>query len=477
MTEATRRIVPVLMSGGAGARLWPLSRESYPKQLLSLVGDKTLLQQTMLRVSDRATFAPPLMIANAEHRFVIAEQLRALGTTDATIILEPAGRGTAAAAAIAALMARRTDPEALILLLPVDHLIKDTAAFQQAVELGLTAADMDKLVLFGIKPTAPATGYGYVRLGQELAPASEVREAAEFVEKPTETVAQGYLDSGDYLWNSGMFLLPVATLLSELERHAPDVLRTARRALDRATRDLDFLRLDAEAFAACPSISIDYAVMERTDKAAVVSGAFDWNDVGSWSALWEIGDKDAQGNVSIGDVVVEDAKGCYLRGEGPLVAVLGVENLIVAATADVVLVASKERDQDVKALVNRLKANGHQAATQTLRVHRPWGFYQSVHAGDRFQVKRITVNPGAKLSLQKHFHRAEHWVVVNGTALVTRDNEQILLHENESIFVPLGSAHRLENPGKLPLNLIEVQSGAYLGEDDIVRFEDVYQRH
>jgi mannose-1-phosphate guanylyltransferase/mannose-6-phosphate isomerase len=471
-----QRIVPVLLSGGTGARLWPLSRESYPKQFLPLIDDASLIQQTALRVSDRTQFAPPLVVANVEHRFVIAEQLRALGINDATIILEPFGRNTAPAAAVAALAASAQDPQALILLLPVDHLVRDVRAFHDAVDLGASAARKGAMVLFGIRPTAPATGYGYILAGDETPESPDVCEVIGFVEKPDIETARRYLVSNHHLWNSGMFLLPAAVFLSELERLAPDVLTAARAALADAARDLDFLRLAQEPFEKCRSISIDYAVMEHTDKTAVVRAGFDWSDVGSWSALWDAGSKDDAGNVARGDVIVEDANDCYLHGDGPLVAVLGVDNLIVTATPDVVLVASKDRDQDVKKLVDRLKSNGHRAATQTVHVHRPWGSYRSIHQGERFQVKCITVNPGGKLSLQKHYHRAEHWVVVNGTALVTRDSEQVLLRENESIFVPLGATHRLENPGKLPLNLIEVQSGAYLDEDDIVRFDDVYHR-
>jgi mannose-1-phosphate guanylyltransferase/mannose-6-phosphate isomerase len=471
------RIVPVLLSGGTGSRLWPLSREAYPKQLLPLVDDRTMLQQTAMRTMDPARFGPPLVVANQEHRFLIAEQLRALGIVDATIMLEPLGRNTAPAAAVAALCALQDDPEACILIMPADHAIRDIDGFRTAVETGARAAAQGRFVLFGMKPTEPATGYGYIQMGSALPDAEGVHQVAAFVEKPERAVAERYLASGDYLWNGGIFLLPARELVEEFERRAPELLANARASLENATRDIDFLRLDPKAFERCPSISIDYAIMEKTERAVVVPTDFGWTDVGSWSALWDIGAKDESGNVSVGDVLAEGVKNSYLRSEGgPLVAALGVEDLIVVATADVVLVTAKNRDQDVKMLVERLKAQGREAATQAPQVHRPWGFYQSVHNGDRFQVKRITVKPGAKLSLQKHFHRAEHWVVVNGTALVTRDNEQILLRENESVFLPLGCVHRLENPGRLPLNLIEVQSGPYLGEDDIVRIEDIYAR-
>jgi mannose-1-phosphate guanylyltransferase/mannose-6-phosphate isomerase len=476
MTQAHGRIVPVLLSGGMGSRLWPLSRETYPKQLLSLLGEKTLLQQTALRVADSSLFADPMVIANAEHRFAIGEQLRAAGISDPTIVLEPFGRNTAPAVAIAALLASQTDPDAVLLVMPVDHWVRDHAAFRAAVSTGLTAARHGRFVLFGLPPTAPATGFGYIRMGEGFAAAPHVRDVAGFVEKPDPVMVERLLACNEHLWNSGIFLLPARLFIDELADQAPMVLAACRKALAAATRDLDFLRLEQAAFEACPSISIDYAIMEKTDKAVVFKAAFDWSDIGSWSALWTMGDKDRSGNVTTGDVVLEDASGCYVRGEGPLVAALGVEDLIITATPDVVLVSTRSRDQDVGKLVERLKTDGHRSATQTLSVHRPWGYYQSIHAGDRFQVKRITVNPGAKLSLQKHFHRAEHWVVVNGTAIVTRDDEEILLRENESVFVPLGCMHRLENPGKVPLNLIEIQSGAYLGEDDIVRMQDIYHR-
>lgn len=476
MTKQQRRIIPVLLSGGSGSRLWPLSREAYPKQLLSLLGERTLLQQTAQRVADPSIFDNAIVVASAEHRFAIAEQLHAAGMSAPTIVLEPFGRNTAPAIAIAALVASETDPDAFILAMPVDHWVSDAAAFRAAVVAGMPAAINGKLVVFGLRPAAPATGYGYIRFGGELEAAPGIQEVDGFLEKPDLATAERLLASGDHLWNSGIFLLPVRAVIDEFARLAPELLAACRAALAGSTRDLDFLRLDADAFSACPSVSLDYAVMEKTNLAAVVPANFEWSDVGSWSALWKMGNKDADGNVTIGDVVVEDASRCYVRGEGALVAALGVEDLIITATPDVVLVASRRCDQDVAKLVARLKADGHRSATQTPSVHRPWGYYQAIHAGDRFQVKRITVNPGAKLSLQKHFHRAEHWVVVNGTAIVTRDDEEILLRENESIFVPLGCMHRLENPGKVPLNLIEVQSGPYLGEDDIIRVEDIYHR-
>lgn len=475
MNAKSIRITPVILSGGTGTRLWPLSREAFPKQLLPLAGEHSLLQETALRVADRSIFAAPILIANAEHRFVIAEQLRELGINDATIVLEPVGRNTTAAAAVAALIESRRDPDGLILLMAADHVVQDKAALLDSICRGVDAALAGKFVLFGVKPYEPATGYGYIQRGMETE-YPEVYAVRRFVEKPDSATAENYFASGEYLWNSAIFLLPVSTFISEVERHAPEILAASRAALDEAGQDLDFIRLNEAAFVKSPSVAVDYAVMEKTDLTVVVPTDCGWTDVGSWSALAAIGQQDDDGNVMIGEVTALDVRNSYLRGEGQLVAALGVDDLVVVATPDVVLVTHKSRDQEVKKIVEQLRNEGHVAATQTVQVHRPWGYYQSIHKGDRFQVKRITVNPGAKLSLQKHFHRAEHWVVVNGTAMVTRDSEQILLRENESIFLPLGCVHRLENPGKVPLNLIEVQSGPYLGEDDIVRIEDIYAR-
>ena len=468
------KIFPVILSGGSGSRLWPLSRESFPKQLLALAGPKTMLQETALRVADPALFHPVMVVANAEHRFVIAEQLREAGGPAPTIVLEPMAKNTAPAVAAAALIAQESDPDALILVMPADHAVPDKAGFLAAVRAGAPAAQAGALVLFGIAPDSAATGYGYIRAGDALE--GEARSVEAFVEKPDQTTAEGYLADGRYSWNSGIFLLPAKSVIAELEAHAPAVIAAVRQALSAAKKDLDFIRLDPEAFAQSPSISIDYAVMEKTAKAAVVPSQFVWSDVGAWSALWKLGARDDADNVLIGDVLAEDTRGAYVRTEGPLVATVGVEDLIVVATPDAVLVAHKHKDQDVKKIVERLKASNHATAVQNRRVYRPWGWYEGVDAGERFQVKRILVKPGEKLSLQKHFHRAEHWVVVNGTAEVHLDGEQKLLGENESVYIPLGSTHRLCNPGKVPLNLIEVQSGAYLGEDDIVRFEDIYAR-
>ena len=467
-------IFPVILSGGSGSRLWPLSRESFPKQLLPLVGRRTMLQETALRVADPALFHPVTVVANAEHRFVIAEQLRDIGAPRPTIILEPVARNTAPAVAVAALVAEKADPEALILVMPADHAVPDPQAFVDAVRAGAPAAQAGDLVLFGVQPDSPATGYGYIRAGDAFQGAA--RRVAAFVEKPDLATAEAYLADGNYSWNSGIFLLPAKGVLAELEAHAPAVLAAARKALDAAKEDMDFLRLDPEAFAASHSTSIDSAVMEKTARAAVVPATFPWSDVGAWSALWKIAERDGRGNVEIGDTLAEDTRDCYLRSEGPLVAAVGVQDLIVVATTDAVLVADRRRDQDVKRVVERLRGANHATAIQTRRVYRPWGWYEGVDGGERFQVKRILVNPGQRLSLQKHFHRAEHWVVVNGTAEVQVGGEQRLLGENESVYIPLGAVHRLANPGKVPLNLIEVQSGPYLGEDDIVRIDDMYAR-
>lgn len=470
------RVVPVLLSGGTGTRLWPLSREAFPKQLLPLAGPESMLQQTARRISDPTRFGPLTVVANAEHRFVIAEQLRAIGLTEARIVLEPKGRNTAPAITVGALLAVQGDPDALILAMPTDHVITDVAAFLCAVDAGVVAARDGAFVLFGIRPDRPATGYGYIRTGETVPNAPGVHKVLSFAEKPDQTTAEAYVSSGEFVWNSGIFLLPARAFLDEVRRLAPEVLNACSEAVERGATDLDFLRLDPKSFEVAPSISVDYAVMERTNRAVVVPVDFFWSDVGAWSALWDIGERDEAGNVLVGDAIVENVRNTYVRGEGQLVTAIGVADLIIVATPDAVLVTAKRSDQDVKKIVDRLKSLGRSPATQIRRVHRPWGYFESVHQGDRFQVKRITVSPGAKLSLQKHYHRAEHWVVVSGTALVTRDAEEMLLSENESVFLPLGCVHRLENPGRVPLNLIEVQSGPYLGEDDIVRMEDMYAR-
>jgi mannose-1-phosphate guanylyltransferase / mannose-6-phosphate isomerase len=473
----TAKIVPVVLSGGSGSRLWPLSRELYPKQLLNLCSDQSMLQDTVARLGGRSDVAAPIIIANQEHRFVIAEQLRKLGVEPAAIVLEPFGRNTAPACAVAALLATVNDPDAVLLVLPADHLIRDVDAFNTAVDVALTAAGLGRLTTFGITPTAPETGYGYIRQGPALAGAPGAHQVAGFVEKPDAARAAAYLAEGGYLWNSGMFVFPAAALLRELESHAPDVLSATRAAVDGAVRDLDFLRLAPDAFARAPSVSIDVAVMERTEAAAVVPCALGWTDVGAWSALWEVGERDGDENVLIGDVAAYNVGGSYVRSEHGLVAVVGLDDVVVVSTDDAVLVASREAAQDVKHVVDRLKAAGRNEPRAHRKMHRPWGSFQSLHTGERFQVKMLTVAPGARISLQRHHHRAEHWVVVNGTALVTRDGEQLYVYENQSVLIPIGAVHRLENPGKVPLNIIEVQSGSYVGEDDIVRLEDSYGRN
>lgn len=463
-------IVPVILSGGSGTRLWPLSREAYPKQFLPLVGGDTMLQATWKRVASIAG-AAPIVVANQEHRFMAAEQLRESKVIPQALILEPIGRNTAPAIAIAALQALASGDDALLLVLPSDHVVRNEPAFHAAVKQAAQAADAGKLVTFGIVPTAPETGYGYIK----AATGEGVRAVDRFVEKPDLATAEQYVASGEYFWNSGMFLFKASRYLKELELLQPAILAACRDALDKAARDTDFIRLDAEAFAASPNDSIDYAVMEKTVDAAVVPLDAEWNDVGAWSALWEVSDKDADGNACHGDVIALDCRNSYAYGNR-LIAMVGLEDIVVVETDDAVFVGHKDRVQDVKEIVGQIKREGRSEAAAHRKVYRPWGAYDSIDNGERFQVKRITVKPGATLSLQMHHHRAEHWIVVSGTAEVTRGDDVILLSENQSTYIPLGVTHRLKNPGKLPLELIEVQSGSYLGEDDIVRFEDQYGR-
>ncbi len=468
---------PVILSGGSGTRLWPLSRAALPKQLLPLASKHSLLQDTVSRLVDMPEIANPLMVCNVEHRFMIAEQMRQIGATPRAIVLEPVGRNTAPAIAVAALMLSRDDPEALMLVLPADHLIGDVDAFHAAIRIAAEAAKKGHLTTFGIVAAIPETGYGYIQKGAPLADPMGAFQVAAFVEKPDLPTAQQYVDSGDYFWNSGMFLFRATDFLNELQILRPDILEASRAALDAATLDLDFVRLDPAAFESCPSESVDYAVMEHTRCAAMVPADMAWNDIGAWSALWNVAVKDAQGNATRGDVMLEDARNNFVRAETRMVAMLGVSDLVVVETADVVLVAKKDQVQDVKKLVERLKAEKRCEHLVHKQVYRPWGWYEGIDEGERFQVKRIMVKPGEKLSLQMHHHRAEHWVVVSGTASVTCGDLVTLLTENQSTYIPLGTTHRLENPGKVDLHIIEVQSGTYLGEDDIVRLEDIYKRN
>lgn len=467
-------LTPVLLSGGVGSRLWPVSRELHPKQFLPLAGELTMLQQTLERTGNLEASAP-VVVCNEEHRFMVAEQLRQVGIAPSALILEPVGRNTAPAVALAALQEVARDPDAILLILPADHIIQDPAAFAEAVTRALPLAREGRLMTFGVVPQAAETGYGYVRCGASLGEDLYALEA--FVEKPDAETAQSYLDSGSYLWNSGMFLLRAATYIQQLGEFQPDMLASCQRAMDSATVDMDFIRPQAASFSACPADSIDYAVMEHTRAGGVVALDCGWSDVGAWSALWEVAARDEHGNAIQGDVMLDNCRDSYFRSESRLVAATGVSNLVVVETADAILVADRDRVQDVKRIVNRLKAESRPEASLHSRVYRPWGSYESLVTADRFQVKRIIVNPGQTLSLQMHHHRAEHWIVVHGTAEVTCEDRVFMLAEDESTYIPLGRKHRLANPGRIPLELIEVQSGTYLGEDDIVRFEDVYGRN
>lgn len=504
-------ITPVILSGGAGSRLWPLSRELYPKQLLPLVSEATMLQETQLRLNGLENLLAPLVVCNESHRFMVAEQLRQAQVPAGAILLEPVGRNTAPAVAVAALQARKAGDDPVLLVLPADHVIIDGETFRNAVLYGAEFARAGKMVTFGIVPTKPETGYGYIRADRachsslvtchlpktkDQGPMANDPTAqavvtndqgpmtndatgftvAQFIEKPDLPTAESYLAAGDYFWNSGMFMFRASRYLEELEKFAPEMLACCREALNKAQRDLDFVRLDAAAFAACPKDSIDYAVMEKTAEAVVIPLDAGWSDVGSWSALWEVGTTDRDGNVVRGDVLTHDSRNCYLHATGRMVAAVGLEDHVVVETADAVLVARRDRAQEVKAIVDQLKQQGRGEALLHRKVNRPWGAYECIDASERFQVKRITVNPGASLSLQMHHHRAEHWIVVRGTARITRGEDTVILSENQSTYIPLGVQHRLENPGLIPLELIEVQSGSYLGEDDIVRFEDRYGR-
>jgi len=458
----------VIMAGGSGSRLWPLSRASHPKQFLSLHGDNTMLQSTAKRMAG-LDVQSSVTICNEEHRFFVAEQLREIDKLG-SIILEPVGRNTAPAIALAAFFAE-DDP--LLLVLAADHVIQDTESFNRAVSAALPLAESGKLVTFGIVPNEPHTGYGYIKKGEEKGAGFAVEQ---FVEKPSFELAQDYVSSGDYLWNSGMFLFKASKYLDELKNFRPDIYHACKSAMAETRVDLDFLRVDKATFESCPSESVDYAVMEKTRDAVVVPLDAGWSDIGSWSSLWDISEKDSNGNVTHGDVMVRNSSNSYIRTDGALVAALGVNDLVIVSTKDVLMVAHKDSVEDVKVLAQQLKSESRSEWELHREVYRPWGKYDSIDSGDRYQAKRITVKPGAKLSVQLHHHRAEHWVVVSGTARVTNGDKTFLLSENESTYIPIGVVHALENPGKVELELIEVQSGSYLGEDDIVRFEDRYGR-
>ncbi|MBS1131885.1 MAG: mannose-6-phosphate isomerase, type 2 / mannose-phosphate guanylyltransferase [Proteobacteria bacterium] len=477
------QVIPVVLSGGSGTRLWPLSREKYPKQLLPLVGDKSMLQETVVRLDGLAGLSEPLLVCNEEHRFVVAEQLRVLGK-HGQILLEPFGRNTAPALTLAALLARRNGDDPVLVVMPADHVILEGDVFRTAVANAVKLAEQGFAVTFGITPDCPETGYGYIQRGAVIACEEDAFLLRRFVEKPDRGTAQAYLDSGDYLWNSGIFVLRVSTWLSALEICRPDILAACGKALNCVSQDGDFVRLDRAEFERCPSDSIDYAVMERLSggeanlpKSAVIPLSAGWSDVGAWDALWKVLPKCEAGNAIRGDVMLESCSNTLVFSESRLVTCIGLKDLVVVETNDAVLVAHQNATQDVKKIVDRLKADKRSVAQWHRKIHRPWGWYDGVDSGQRFQVKRICVKPGASLSLQMHHHRAEHWIVVTGTAKVTKGDEAFLVSENQSTYIPLGTKHRLENPGIVPLEMIEVQSGSYLGEDDIVRFEDTYGRN
>ncbi len=469
-------IYPVILSGGSGSRLWPLSRAALPKQLLPLVSERTMLQETVLRVADWPEVASPLIVCGNDHRFLVAEQLRQIDIKPTAILLEAEGRNTAPAVAVAANYLLALDPDALMLVLPADHLILDPDAFHDAVLVAVHAVGKNALATFGILPSAAETGYGYIRRGAPIDHAEKCFAVERFVEKPDFATAQTFVADERYSWNSGMFLFRAVTYLAELERLQPEMAACSKVAVKDAYSDLSFCRLNEAAYAACPSQSIDFAVMEHTQQAIVIPADIGWSDIGSWSALSEMQDGNAEGNVLQGDAYTDNVRNSLIRAESRFVAVIGLDNVVVVETRDAVLIVSKDQVQRVKNVVDFLKQKKRCEHLNHTRVYRPWGSYEPIDAGERFQVKRITVDPGEKLSLQMHHHRAEHWVVVTGTARITCGETVKLLTENESIYIPIGMTHRLENPGKMPLHLIEVQSGAYLGEDDIVRFDDVYQR-
>ncbi len=468
------KVYPVILTGGAGSRLWPVSREHYPKPLLPLFGEKSLLQETSTRLNGVAT-GKPLFVCNEEHRFLVAEQMQRVGQETEAIILEPEGRNTAPALTVAALRLAREDPESVMIVMPADHMIADKLRFAEVVKQGIELAGRGYLVTFGVVPRYPETGYGYIKRGVAI-PDTAGFQVAEFIEKPDLDTAQGYLAAGDYLWNSGIFAMRADRWLEEIDRHAPEIFHACQAAAAAGKSDQDFCRLGKETFRNCPSDSIDYAVMEKAARVAVVPLDAEWSDVGAWSALWDIAEHDESGNVTRGDVLMHDVHDTLVFAENRCVAAVGIKDMIVIETTDAVLVVDRNRAQDVKQIVAQLKEGNRDEYKYHRRVYRPWGDYEGIDMGPRYQVKRLTVKPGAALSLQMHHHRAEHWVVVSGTAKVTRGEDVFILSENESTYIPIGMMHRLENPGTLPLEIIEVQSGSYLGEDDIVRVADVYDR-
>jgi mannose-1-phosphate guanylyltransferase/mannose-6-phosphate isomerase len=468
-------IVPVILSGGSGTRLWPVSRASLPKQFCALLGTATMIQQTASRAAG-AGFTAPVVVCNDDHRFLVAEQLREMGVAGSRIMLEPVGRNSGPAILAAALLVAEQTPDAVLWMMAADHAVDDLPALHAALAIAVAAARAGKIVTFGMQPTKPEIGYGYIEVGAALPGISGAQAVACFVEKPDAATAAAFLAGGRHLWNSGMFVFTAATLISEMERFEPGIVASVRAALSGRREDPDFIRLEPAAFTACKSISIDYALAERTDQAAVVPTSAGWTDVGSWAAMWELGAKDAAGNVLIGDAMVQDAANCYVRTDGALAAIVGLDDAVLVVTEDAVLAIHRDRAQDVKTIVDRLRADARLQGTTHNRVQRPWGFYESLLVGPGFQVKRLVVKPGQKLSLQSHKFRAEHWVVVGGTAIVTRDHETLTLGVNENVYLPLGCIHRLENPGTDLMTLIEVQIGSYTGEDDIVRYEDIYHR-
>lgn len=472
-------IIPVILAGGSGTRLWPLSREYYPKQLIRLVNENTMMQNTFIRLSEYDGITSPIVICNDKHRFMVAEQFRMKQIEPLDIILEPVGRNTAPAVVVAAIKALKVYDDPILLVLPADHSILDLQAFHAALKIGETQAMSGSLVTFGIVPDAPETGYGYIKKGTRVSDgdtASNAYSIQKFVEKPDSKTACEYLDSGDYYWNSGMFMFNASKVLAEFKKYVPNIVESCEQAVSKGKEDLDFFRLDLPSFENCPSDSIDYAVMEKTDRGIMVPLDAKWNDLGSWDALWQVGDKDDSGNVTRGDVLIHDVKSSYLHANNRLIAAVGLDDHIVVETSDAVLISPKERVQDVKFLVDQLKKNIRDEAKFHKKVYRPWGSHESVDVTDKFIVRRLTLKPGAKLSLQKHFHRAEHWVVVSGTARVTRGDDTFLLKEDESTYIPLGVIHRLENPGQIELKLIEIRTGSYIEDDDIKRYDDMYGR-